>query len=79
LPDKNDAGFSQWRLLTAAFGTSRLKEDVRFHGESWRVSGPSFNVDSLRPIRGLKKDEPALVSAVGGAGSAMLFSVAAAI
>jgi hypothetical protein len=26
-----------------------------------------------------KKDEPALVSAVGGAGSAMLFSVAAAI
>jgi hypothetical protein len=26
-----------------------------------------------------EKDEPALVSAVGGAGSAMLFSVAAAI
>jgi len=51
--------------------------NVSFHGEFGRVTGPAFGVAALPKIA--KIDEPALVSAVGGAGSAMLFSVAAAI
>ena len=51
--------------------------DVSFHGEFGRVTGLALGVAALPKIA--KIDEPALVSAVGGAGSAMLFSVAAAI
>jgi hypothetical protein len=42
------------------------------------LSGPAFDI-VLRLFRTSNNDEPALVSAVDGAGSAMLFSVAAAI
>jgi hypothetical protein len=51
--------------------------DVSFHGEFGRATGPAFGVAALPKIA--KNYEPALVSAVDGAGSAMLFSVAAAI
>ena len=52
--------------------------DVSFHGEFGRVTDQPL-VLRLFPKIAKKNDEPALVSAVGGAGSAMLFSVAAAI
>src|SRR5260370_27366409 len=47
------------RLLTAAVGTRPLYRDVRDHGESWGVSGPSSDLaqaliasklHSLRPL-----------------------------
>jgi hypothetical protein len=38
-----------------------------------------IDIDCCGPSEDRKKDEPALVSAVGGAGSAMLFSVVSAM
>jgi hypothetical protein len=53
-------------------GAIRMSRRVR------EVTGLAFDI-VLRSSENRKNDEPALVSAVDGAGSAMLFSVAAAI